>query len=525
MADRRRRRLPGGRRRPGRVDPRRLHDHRPLPDRREATRCEEMTSDALNPRTTYATLPTDQINYMRNSVKAVVDAYDGTVTLYEWDDDGPDPQGVGEGVPRRGAAEGRRSPTTCSTHMRYPEDLFKVQRNMLAQYHVTDPKTFYEGTDQWEVPEDPDEQGQQAAAVPALGDARRPAATSPVFSLTSVYVPHEPAEPRVVHLGRRRRRPATTTARSGSCGCPSNTQVPGPSQIANQFAADDEIAEPAAARSRRPTPRSLLRQPAHAAGRRRAALRAAALHAARERRGHLPGAAVRAGRRSARRSASATTLTEALDDVLGSPRPDADDADTGGAAGDRRHRCRRSRSPATCAQLLQQAEAKFAEAETGAEGRRPRGLRQGVRARPGTWCSRRSTASRPPGRAPVRRAHRSASTVGGRRDAVSRRSRPPRTRFGVRDRSSRKVGFTDAGWSSSVARWAHNPEVAGSNPAPATTAGLGLRPGQLHFWASSSASCVQECVHRRPDSIAGSARIRAATVSAAASSMPGMTWV
>ena len=39
---------------------------------------------------------------------------------------------------------------------------------------------------------------------------------------------------------------------------------------------------------------------------------------------------------------------------------------------------------------------------------------------------------------------------------------------------SRKVVFTDAGWSSSVARWAHNPEVAGSNPAPATKFRLGI---------------------------------------------------
>ena len=40
--------------------------------------------------------------------------------------------------------------------MRYPEDLFKVQRNMLADYHVTNPKTFYDGTDKWKVPEDPE---------------------------------------------------------------------------------------------------------------------------------------------------------------------------------------------------------------------------------------------------------------------------------------------------------------------------------------------------------------------------------
>ncbi len=115
---------------------------------------------------------------MRNSVKATVDAYDGTVTLYAWDDERPDPEGVGGGVPRTSCSRSRTSRRTCWQHMRYPEDLFKVQRNMLARYHVTDPKTFYEGTDQWEVPEDPDEHGQQAAAVPAVGaDARRAAPT------------------------------------------------------------------------------------------------------------------------------------------------------------------------------------------------------------------------------------------------------------------------------------------------------------------------------------------------------------
>ena len=50
---------------------------------------QEMTSDAVNPRSAYATLPTDNINYMRNAVKATVDAYDGTVTLYEWDTSDP----------------------------------------------------------------------------------------------------------------------------------------------------------------------------------------------------------------------------------------------------------------------------------------------------------------------------------------------------------------------------------------------------------------------------------------------------
>ncbi len=59
------------------------------PPAAEKKSLQEMTSDAVNPRSAYATLPTDQINYMRNAVKATVDAYDGTVTLYEWDSKDP----------------------------------------------------------------------------------------------------------------------------------------------------------------------------------------------------------------------------------------------------------------------------------------------------------------------------------------------------------------------------------------------------------------------------------------------------
>ena len=115
---------------------------------------QEMTSDAVNPRSAYATLPTDNINYMRNAVKATVDAYDGTVTLYEWDSKDPILKTWEKAFP--GAVKKKSDiPADMLEHMRYPEDLFKVQRDMLAAYHVLDPKTFYEGNDKWDVPIDP----------------------------------------------------------------------------------------------------------------------------------------------------------------------------------------------------------------------------------------------------------------------------------------------------------------------------------------------------------------------------------
>ena len=72
-----------------------------------------MTDDSLTRTTTgLRTLPTDEINYMRNAVKATVDAYDGTVTLYAWDESDPILQGLARRVPRHGAGPGRRSPTS-----------------------------------------------------------------------------------------------------------------------------------------------------------------------------------------------------------------------------------------------------------------------------------------------------------------------------------------------------------------------------------------------------------------------------
>jgi uncharacterized protein len=196
-----------------------------------------MTSDALSPNTTYATLPTDEINYMRNSVKAVVDAYDGTVTLYAWDKD-PILQAWSDAFP--GVVKPRSSiPSDLLQHMRYPEDLFKVQRNMLAAYHVTNPRTFYDGSDKWKVPEDPENKANKQP--PYRLSVKTPSGgADPVFSLTSVYVPNKRQNlASFISVDADANRKDYGTIRI--LRLPSNTQVPGPSQIANQFGADSDI--------------------------------------------------------------------------------------------------------------------------------------------------------------------------------------------------------------------------------------------------------------------------------------------
>ncbi len=200
---------------------------------------QEMTSDAINPRSAYATLPTDQINYMRNSVKATVDAYDGTVSLYQWDTKDPILKAWSRAFPGTVKAKSE-IPEKVLEHMRYPEDLFKVQREMLAAYHVLDPKTFYEGNDKWVVPQDPVTSTRKQPPY-RLSVATR-SGTDPVFSLTSVYTPSKRQNLASYMSVGADAADADTYGKFQILRLPDNTQVPGPGQIANQFQRDDDVA-------------------------------------------------------------------------------------------------------------------------------------------------------------------------------------------------------------------------------------------------------------------------------------------
>jgi len=98
--------------------------------------------------------PDKMVSYIRNSVKATVDAYDGTVTLYAQDEKDPVLQAWMKVFPGTVKPKSDMSPD-LQAHLRYPEDLFKVQRALLAKYHVNDPVTFFSTSDFWDVPLDP----------------------------------------------------------------------------------------------------------------------------------------------------------------------------------------------------------------------------------------------------------------------------------------------------------------------------------------------------------------------------------
>src|ERR1700694_242605 len=98
--------------------------------------------------------PDKQVSYIRNSVKATVDAYDGTVSLYAQDEKDPVLQAWVKVFPGTVKPKSDISPDLAA-HLRYPQDLFKVQRALLAKYHVNDPITFFSTSDFWDVPLDP----------------------------------------------------------------------------------------------------------------------------------------------------------------------------------------------------------------------------------------------------------------------------------------------------------------------------------------------------------------------------------
>ena len=130
----------------------------------------------------------ENVNYIRNSVKAVVDAYDGSVSLYAWDETDPILRAYMGAFPGTVQPKSTITPDLLS-HLRYPEDLFKVQREILGRYHMTNPSTWYAQSDLWQVPSDPIKVGDTAKEPPYYLSIKWPGDAQPVFSQTAVFVP------------------------------------------------------------------------------------------------------------------------------------------------------------------------------------------------------------------------------------------------------------------------------------------------------------------------------------------------
>ncbi|MDH2445306.1 UPF0182 family protein [Amnibacterium sp. CER49] len=142
-------------------------------------------SNSADSETPYAT---DQVNYIRNSVKATVDAYTGKVTLYAWDTQDPVLQAWQNVFPSTVQPLSQMSGALMA-HVRYPEDLFQVQRFILGRYHVTDPTALYQSDDAWRVPAEPTQSTSTFLQPPYYLTMQMPGQSSPAFTLYSTYIP------------------------------------------------------------------------------------------------------------------------------------------------------------------------------------------------------------------------------------------------------------------------------------------------------------------------------------------------
>jgi len=200
------------------------------------------TFDALTSNSTSVTAQGNQnINYIRNSVKATVDAYDGTVSLYQWDEKDPVLATWSKAFPGTIQPKSKISKSLLD-HIRYPEDMFRVQREILSSYHVQTASAFYGGQDFWRVPRDPSTFGANAGAQPPYYlTLQMPGESKPEFALTTPFVPR----------GGRENLSAFAVVNSDAgpnygkitvLQLPRSTNVAGPSQVASNFEAKPEVA-------------------------------------------------------------------------------------------------------------------------------------------------------------------------------------------------------------------------------------------------------------------------------------------
>ena len=200
------------------------------------------TTDALNINNNPLTaVPNSTINYIRNSVKATVDAYDGTVTLYAWDEKDPVLKTWMKAFPGVVKDKSGMSDALIS-HVRYPEDIFRIQRDVLSLYHVKNANAFYGGQDFWRVPRDPSTLGANAGAQPPYYYTLQfPGEKKASFSLTTPFVPRGGRE-NLTAFAVVNSDPGENYGKFSVLQLQRSTNIAGPSQVASNFEANPTVA-------------------------------------------------------------------------------------------------------------------------------------------------------------------------------------------------------------------------------------------------------------------------------------------
>ncbi|RFA14017.1 hypothetical protein B7R22_10355 [Subtercola boreus] len=196
--------------------------------------------------------PDNNINYIRNSVKATVDAYDGKVTLYAWDETDPLLQTWQKIFPSTLKPMSDMSAQLMS-HVRYPADLFKVQRAILGQYHVTDAGSFYSREDAWTTPNDPTSPASNPTTQPPYYlTLQVPGQDAPSYSIYSTFIPltgQDTSKSLNGYLAVDANAGSVAGQKAADYGkmrlltLPKDATVPGPGQVQNKFNSDPTVSQ------------------------------------------------------------------------------------------------------------------------------------------------------------------------------------------------------------------------------------------------------------------------------------------
>ncbi|MEU6297073.1 UPF0182 family membrane protein [Streptomyces erythrochromogenes] len=202
----------------------------------------QSTADSLTNSQRAVVAQENQVNYIRNSVKATVDAYDGSVDLYQWDTQDPVLKTWMKAFP--GTVKPKSEiDKPLMDHLRYPQDLFKVQRELLTRYHVTDPQTFLSGSEAWAVPDDPTTKA-GTAVPPYYLSMKMPEQKEKdqVFSLTTTFTPNE--RPNLSAFMAVNADPGTADyGKIRILKMPTSKPPEGPGQVQSKFQSEPKIAE------------------------------------------------------------------------------------------------------------------------------------------------------------------------------------------------------------------------------------------------------------------------------------------
>jgi len=201
---------------------------------------QQASSDSYSPNGSIVG-PDGQVNYIRNSVKAVVNAYTGAVSLYRWGGSDPVLDAWMKAFPSVIKPKSA-IPADLMPHLRYPPVLFQAQREILAQYHVTQAPEFYGGQDFWTVPTDPSGTAPNSSSQPPYFlTMTMPGQPQPEFSLTTSLTPRGRANMAAFMA-------VNSNPLSAGYGTirvlqlPQDTTIRGPQQVQNDFESNATVA-------------------------------------------------------------------------------------------------------------------------------------------------------------------------------------------------------------------------------------------------------------------------------------------